>query len=57
MTVQDGFFLGVGFLGAVLILVAIVAIVYLAVSFASYLKEKKAAEKDAKTAVAPKSLQ
>ena len=47
MTIQDGFLWGVGFLGAVLALVAIVCIVYLAVSFSSYMKERRTSAKDA----------
>lgn len=46
MMIQDGFLWGVGFLGAVLVLVAIVCIVYLAVSFSSYMKERRASAKD-----------
>lgn len=56
MTVQDGFFLGIGFMGAVLILVALIAIVYLAVSFSSYLKEKRASEKEGAGTTAPRNL-
>ena len=56
MNVQDGFLWGIGFLGAVLVLVAIVAIVYLAVSFSSYIKEKKKTSKDEEPRSDVKSL-
>ena len=56
MNVQDGFYWGIGFLGAVLVLVAIVAIVCLAVSFSSYIKEKKKMTKDEEPRLDVKSL-